>query len=1240
MTVEERKWGIGGQILGETLTLRAERIAAFPKRDGEYFLDLDNPYVYSNVVKACVERPMNAFFDQLLRAKKSVQGLSFYPQFVMTDLIYLDCAEAMRSGKHDVIEEIFSEGIVLCQDGVSHVLVPCDKSASMSRKSVITFIDEAFLAEMTKRLTLDMFREGRTYPLSKVYAYRGLFLSTGLRVDLDPEEDGFVLDERTVVVIPDGVSKTREEDVTVFTELTPADGENPPTYGTKVFPKNQSGMEVNCFDGEGLIDPSYAQVLGAYLQTQGLSGASEATSFQIRLPFGKGMLHSADFRAFCRDEFQMNLENAYILDYFKIPRKLNEIRIVFTASMFKACKWVSEGFSEDCKDPMQEYFRRFRAYEHALYILRTDKSLFNEGYVKLNYQFLNTGVLKDEAFGALITGSLSQFTEKLRVDPVARKRFLMGSAFAEEEEISPEESEEEENANGRFVRAVKRRPELMGDRKIKSLIDSAVGSQYMNALKGNFFVTGENRFLSGDLLYLLRHFAYRQVAEGSLKTIGEEKTEVVNAFALKLKKQKLVKRFYAPVNPHTMLLWEKDETYAVLRNPHLSRNEQLALKAYVPADEENLYQRYLGHLTGVIFLPYGSPEAERLSGADFDGDMVKIYVQKDFNASAKECFENNPLVQIPHGGEKSKHIPRAIRYEDIKDGFNSQVGHLSNLAVRFGEVEYNENMDQIADEEKRRKLKRLKGDLKNEAKDYAAISCILVGEEIDKAKTGANPYTKEVESKKGEVESLFLKRKDLLGGKYIDEFRASEVEGSDQVKYIYQSRLSKKKNLLSIDAPKPGDPNLETLMYRVLDARRKMRRQGSAPVIRVNYPKVKSGELDLAVLQAMGCYMIAFGQILDTASRRHAMKKRYLDAKYSNQMFYILNKQYDPENEKVGTERSLTIPEMVECARNLADHLYQADPKGLLEILTKLGEDRWHLTRKEDRESKLREYFAPEKYDVVLEEDSASVLEQYPEYESDLAEAIWMLSNFSCKGYYLFSYLLKDVQANASVATNFEAMAQDESMKREAISTKNRLAKLMELSYRQTFGGKANDGVLYLCELLVKLKGKPDEITKSMDLIKETYALDEIITYPDLHDLVLGMKQDFDPKRKDALQTLTWGDVYNIAAIVRWVSIQYQEISESFYDHFLAMNHKKRDVDEEGNYDKVRLESTFGRICRERLEKVFRQNEVDPSEMIAYWSTLRSKCDPGHKFLWEVFTLDEICQAKGQDEEMEESDAE
>ena len=109
---------------------------------------------------------------------------------------------------------------------------------------------------------------------------------------------------------------------------------------------------------------------------------------------------------------------------------------------------------------------------------------------------------------------------------------------------------------------------------------------------------GDNRFLSGDLLELLR----RLIAPRVFQLPGERDfcNQVLGDFFAE-------DSFFAPG-----AAYNHEDSCTLLRNPHIARNEELQLSVYPEGDE--LRQHYLGHLTDVVMVSADSLAAERLGG--------------------------------------------------------------------------------------------------------------------------------------------------------------------------------------------------------------------------------------------------------------------------------------------------------------------------------------------------------------------------------------------------------------------------------------------------------------------------------------------------------------------------------------------------------------------------------------------------------------------------------------------------
>lgn len=159
--------------------------------------------------------------------------------------------------------------------------------------------------------------------------------------------------------------------------------------------------------------------------------------------------------------------------------------------------------------------------------------------------------------------------------------------------------------------------------------------------RGKLLVSGDNRFLFGDLLELLVSLLEKKVPTGR-----KERTFYAAATANRFPDS----GFYAPGADY-----EAGEVCTILRNPHIARNEEIQLHPHTGKD--NMRQFYLGHLTDVVMVDAHMLAAERLGGADYDGDMVKTIaspivnrcVSRNYDSfdDRRENMDNLPLLKIP-----------------------------------------------------------------------------------------------------------------------------------------------------------------------------------------------------------------------------------------------------------------------------------------------------------------------------------------------------------------------------------------------------------------------------------------------------------------------------------------------------------------------------------------------------------------------------------------------------------------
>ena len=679
---------------------------------------------------------------QILRAIASRKGEAASPDDLTEHIVYLNFGKGLVDDFEEDIMTLLDEGFSLrfSPDGGFVRFVPLDKSASMARENTISFISSEIFEEVDEAIGLGI--DWTSFPLvpSKYYAYRGLAMSDGIKI----EDDGLVLNQKTVIVVSNESFDLKGLDL-----ITVSD----PGYGPiPVNPDNithPDKMKVTPYDGEGLISPEYRHIIARNIRRR---RKAEPVSFQIRMPFSKGMLHSTDFRRFFKEQFpEEKYEDIYIEDFFGIKRRLADAEIILTDSMFKCGGWLKkylgvfslkdkngkkvEVLDHYTTDPMRFYFEQFSEYGHSMYVVRTDTNLRNDGRVSLSYQFLNTLDLTPDSLRKLVRKH-SDESRKFRNDPMAARNLLIGRDDDSEWDIEPDSYQIAKIKTWEY--ALTMNPAFIRDPLISSRLVDAEKARIKDIYRGRITCEGSNKFLSGDLLSLMINMAGK--ASG---TSGSSFSEVYEDRLNRLKSGTIKSdRFYMPLRKGESL--NADWYYGLLRNPHLSRNEECALRPQMIP----LYNKYFSQLKDVIMVSDKSAAPAILGGADFDGDIIKFIRDRDINSAIlrgaytetepfrevipriNKVIEHRrftrrlPIACIVSPGANPVNVGRHISYQDLKNAFSSTVGKISNAAVSIGKMEY------------------WREDAGSEVpENITALCTIATGLEIDSVKTGRKPDT-------------------------------------------------------------------------------------------------------------------------------------------------------------------------------------------------------------------------------------------------------------------------------------------------------------------------------------------------------------------------------------------------------------------------------------------------------------------------------------------------------------------
>ena len=624
------------------------------------------------------------------------------------------------------------EGVSLDFGSGAHRYLAFERSGSMSRQARLSFIREDFYDAVRRRIMMDM--TIGSCQLSKLYAYNGLMLSSGIRID------GIGIDRPHRVVVIDNPTRT-ERNVSVIT--VEDDGTQSSTRKYHRVEKKED-IEITCFDGEGLISKEYARVVD-----EKLCGKKVHTSFQIRMPYVKGMLHEVDFK-----DFLTLCGTDTITDLWGMEHSVRDVDVILTKSMFKGYGWLTaSGMS------WEDYWAVFRKYRHALYITNVSKEK-PEKTTELNYQFLNTVSLKaDEFRPADLPDGWDHSPEEDPRNWLTKQTELAYYSFCADESFRQnyflEKFErvswwERHQGKDQILAAVlKKNPSFINEPVYAKRLEDEADKIVEQYAVGRLIVAGDNRYLSGDLLDFLAFL---------LPTVPPRKRRQRMFYSTVMTDHFPESSFYAP-----QAAYAHDDACTLLRNPHIARNEELQLSFY-DAKEERKQMRhyYFGHLTDVVMVDSNMLAAERLGGADYDGDMIKTISDPILNACVRRNYnlyryekhksltniENIPLLMIPTAQPQIRNADDwEARFETVRSTFSSRVGQICNAALDRSIIAYNENSD--AEERER-------------CREETETLAILTGLEIDSAKSGIRPDLDEYLTHKAVKRSDFLKYKTLV----------------------------------------------------------------------------------------------------------------------------------------------------------------------------------------------------------------------------------------------------------------------------------------------------------------------------------------------------------------------------------------------------------------------------------------------------------------------------------------------
>lgn len=433
--------------------------------------------------------------------------------------------------------------------------VVSERSASMVRQGILSFVDRRIARELDKRITM-----GITFDktiLQKYTAYRGLFFSSCHCIE------GWV---PNIVIVPDCYLTIKDQHINyVYDKTVKFKDKNTGKdreWTQKDISDKMTDIEINAFDGCGIAHPAIMEEI-----RRRIGSDTPITSFIGRAPFLKGMIHQFDYETFFAERGVRFITDIWGVQHDVSPGA--EPLMICLESMYKGYKYFKKtGTIAD----WEEYWYQFRKYNHCFGVAKWNFDAETEPLMtRGNYQILQDLDLTYDEFRTLADDSINWFEKITDGNPVYTYCFLGMKA-------------DKHKALNDYCAAILKNPEMMNEDGVRSYIVNLLG-KYRDEMKcGKLWLKGSFCFLVPDLIMLAEHI-------GGLPLVGALQTDEFYRF-----------------NSDGQLFGE----HLIERNPHICKSEHVILKGVT----NELLDKYCSHLVNTCMINVRSITPQRLNGAD------------------------------------------------------------------------------------------------------------------------------------------------------------------------------------------------------------------------------------------------------------------------------------------------------------------------------------------------------------------------------------------------------------------------------------------------------------------------------------------------------------------------------------------------------------------------------------------------------------------------------------------------
>lgn len=514
-------------------------------------------------------------------------------------LFVKDIVNVNIDGKKSDFNQFRTKGFTL--NGI-HYIYLCSGSGQI-RRNTATFINEEYYDKVVKTLNCGLDEKTSEFVLAKYSAYFALAFSSILWV-------------RTprVCVIKDFYNTLKQEPVD-FIYHDAEDGDKAKIEERKM------DLELNCADGQGLIDPNFAK-----LWSEDMHLKYTPCSFVVRSCFIKGNLATFDFKEYAKVHGISTIKDRWGKVY-----NIDDIDVLLSESQFKTYKYYSS---------WQEYSNYMIKGNIHWGVARYNK-VEDDEYVLANYQYIQSLTLDTEDIKELIAPTVEWIKQICSGDLLYAMLYAFGN-----KSVNVEYNNLYGSAKTNPMRALIKNANFLDDTYVQQKLYKNITESINHAKIGKIWIRGNYQFMVSDPI------AQCQSALG-LPVTGA------------LKRDEIWSHFWTQRNAKQLDL---------CRSPMIDVHEHNPCNVCY-SDEASYWYKYL--TSGIIFSIYDT-STFRAEDADFDGDII---LSTDNPYFLKGSHKDHNIITY----EKGLATPAKMTINNITatvmKGFGTGVGGFSNTAT-------------------------------------------------------------------------------------------------------------------------------------------------------------------------------------------------------------------------------------------------------------------------------------------------------------------------------------------------------------------------------------------------------------------------------------------------------------------------------------------------------------------------------------------------------------------------------